>query len=585
MSWKLNPFTGKQDYYVSTAGTASVTSADFTSEISNRISDVDALSANLSLAVSALQTSVQTASAAATSVAAVASLAISVVSAAAAALSLTVSDHETRINTLSQSPGGGATTAYVLDQVSALSSKLSTISAHSDAVSVKGLQSAIDLIVNRVSVNSAVAGGASAGTSAAVIADARSAIAVLSVDTSANITSQVAAHSTTQKTDVASMIAVLSVSVSADITSQVNALSNALSADLRSAISVLSSKLSNISARSADGVASVKGLQSAVDQLSNRISGASQALSAHSVTQKADITSVSVAVFDAASANAVSIVNAHSATIMLDARSADTALSGVIKTDAISAIGVLSAVVSLLSINVTSVRDAEISNRNSAIQVASAAVSLLSINVTSVRDAEISNRNSAVQVASAAATSIGVLVSTLSARFVSALGALSQNDSTISVRVDTISNALSTVSARNGGGTSGKGLQTAFNQVSNKISATALKTYTWVLSAPAVGGLYGAQMIATVKAVKVIAATISASTDILVNVEKRPTFGAAGSNVLSADIDGSATPVSQAADTSAGAATITAGSWLYLDISGTSGTPACGIVVLQVGAP
>jgi hypothetical protein len=271
--------------------------------------------------------------------------------------------------------------------------------------------------------------------------------------------------------------------------------------------------------------------------------------------------------------------------------------------------------VAALSTNVTSVRDAEISNRNSAVQVASAAATsadghantvsaavvalslaasaainatsnALSLQIYSVRDAEISNRNSAIAALSLAASANitsqvqahsatqDTKISSLSALVISNIASINSN---IAI--------LSTVSARNGAGTSAKGLQTAFNQVSNKISATAQKTFTWVFSAPAVGGLYGAQLPATVVAVNAIFATLSSGTTITGNIEKRPTFGAAGSNVLSADITGSATPVSQAADTSAGAATITAANWLYVDISGTSGTPAAGIVVLQVKAP
>jgi hypothetical protein len=352
--------------------------------------------------------------------------------------------------------------------------------------------------------------------------------------------------------------------------------------------------------------------------LSDKVSVLSQAVSVLSVAVAAGgITSASAAALDdIVSAQAASIVSVLSAAL-----SARASVLSAAAADAVSIANVVSNQVSALSAagvssgNVVSAKFVSILN---AVSVLSQAVSVLSVAVTgggitsasaaalddivsaqaasivSVLSAALSERASALSqaisvvsvVAAEAATSAEL--ASVDARITSVANAVSNAASANAVSIanvvsGTLDTKISDLSARYVSGLAG--LSQNISVISNRVSAAHSKTYTWIISAPAVGGVYGAQIAATTKAIKIIAATISADTAIVVNVEKRPTFGAAGSNVLSADITGSATPVSQAADTSAGAATITAGNWLYLDISGTSGTPTVGIVVLEVGQP
>jgi hypothetical protein len=307
-------------------------------------------------------------------------------------------------------------------------------------------------------------------------------------------------------------------------------------------INTLSNQISAISAKNSAGTSS-KGLQTAVNVLSNRISEMSQKISvasaaATSADSHANTASAAATSVAAVASLHISTVSAAAAVLSLTVSDHETR----IQTLSASPGGGATTAYVLDQVSILSSKLSTISAKS-----ATGSVKGLQTGINAMGDR--------MSIASAAIASAEVMRSTLSAAHVSTNAVLSAF------------------------------LTGAYSVLSNRVSVVGTKTFMWVISAPAVGGLYGAQLEVTSKAVKVIAATISASTDIVVNIEKRPTFGAAGSNLLSADIDGSATPVSQAADTSAGAATITAGNWLYLDISGTSGSPAVGIVQLVVQQP
>jgi hypothetical protein len=173
---------------------------------------------------------------------------------------------EVRVSALSAAPAGVSVTSTELSAAGAtLSARIDSVygvSAKSGATSVKGLQSALNAIQNRVSANSGTGGGGSVTStefSAALAVSARS----------------------------------VGVSVKG-LQSALNALSNTLSdamsvgsatgVNLSARVNSVNTFLGGLSVRLSTGGTSVKGLQSVLNTLSNRISANSAAGGGGSVT-------------------------------------------------------------------------------------------------------------------------------------------------------------------------------------------------------------------------------------------------------------------------------------------------------------
>jgi hypothetical protein len=227
---------------------------------------------------------------------------------------------------------------------------------------------------------------------------------------------------------------------------------------------------------------------------------------------------------------------------------------------------------------------------------------VLSAQIISVRDAEISNRNSAVQVASAAATSADGHANTASAAATSADG----HANTVSVAAaDALSHAAAASAAATSCGAVASAAATSCGQVasaaatsvdarvtsvgndlsvvSNKLSNATFRGQTWVISAPAVGGIPGPRIGVNGTAKQINAYTISADTTVDFNIENRATVGAAGTDLMAADLACSLANASGAIN--AGVSALTAGNWLWIDISGTSGSPAALVITLTTTQP
>jgi hypothetical protein len=117
---------------------------------------------------------------------------------------------------------------------------------------------------------------------------------------------------------------------------------------------------------------------------------------------------------------------------------------------------------------------------------------------------------------------------------------------------------------------------------SDKLSGAQIDHYTWVISAPTTGQIPGPKLYAGQTAKRISGSTLTASTTITFNIESRPDLDSAGTNLLSdeqtASIDG-------ADNTTMANSALTADSWLVVDISGTSGTPALCVITLAVQKP
>jgi hypothetical protein len=104
------------------------------------------------------------------------------------------------------------------------------------------------------------------------------------------------------------------------------------------------------------------------------------------------------------------------------------------------------------------------------------------------------------------------------------------------------------------------------------------KTYTWVLASPVAGGIPGPYIPVPLSAVGVYAYCID-GTSITFNIEDRSIIGTPGTDIMVADLVAPTTGASQIAFSNPKLAT---GHWLWLDISGISGTPTKLCVTLQV---
>lgn len=102
---------------------------------------------------------------------------------------------------------------------------------------------------------------------------------------------------------------------------------------------------------------------------------------------------------------------------------------------------------------------------------------------------------------------------------------------------------------------------------------------TWVIRAPAVGGIPGPRISADCTAVRIDAFT-EGGTSIDFNVEIRTTIGSSGTDMMAADLTADSTGAS---DTSLAETALTAADWLYLDISAVSGDVELLCVVVTIG--
>jgi hypothetical protein len=101
--------------------------------------------------------------------------------------------------------------------------------------------------------------------------------------------------------------------------------------------------------------------------------------------------------------------------------------------------------------------------------------------------------------------------------------------------------------------------------------------FTWVVVAPAVGGIPGPQLKEAHTATR-ISSYVTSATSCTFNIEERGTIGSAGSNLLSSDQVAVATGAS---GTTFADSALAADAWLWLDISAVSGTPAAVVVTLS----
>ena len=98
---------------------------------------------------------------------------------------------------------------------------------------------------------------------------------------------------------------------------------------------------------------------------------------------------------------------------------------------------------------------------------------------------------------------------------------------------------------------------------------------TWVIDSPAVGGIYGAR-IDTARTIDRIEVWTDTGT-IDVNIEERTAPNTAGTNTMTADLQGTSSSANQ---TTFANDAIAAGNWLYLDISAVASSPTvAGITV------
>jgi hypothetical protein len=205
----------------------------------------------------------------------------------------------------------------------------------------------------------------------------------------------------------------------------------------------------------------------------------------------------------------------------------------------------------------------EISNRISADNVLSNLIS----NKASAVSSLVSVLSLAVSAAAATASNAN---SALSANLTSAANVLSNlisnKTSAVSALISTLSLAVSAMGAT----------------ASNLVSATNIKTDTWILPNPIVGGTPGRRIPRAGKVLSVNAYTTSAATTVTLNIETRTAVNAAGANLMSADVAVSNT---DCPGTMNAVSILSAGNWLWVDISAVSGGPSMCVVTLTSTTP
>ena len=113
---------------------------------------------------------------------------------------------------------------------------------------------------------------------------------------------------------------------------------------------------------------------------------------------------------------------------------------------------------------------------------------------------------------------------------------------------------------------------TSTNSVTTNSHTHALstkRTYTWVINTPGVGGIAGPRIPSNGTVVRVDS-YVTAATSATFNIQQRSTIGTTGTNVLSASMVATTTGVSSSSFSDS---SLTAGNWLWIQISAISGTP------------
>jgi len=145
------------------------------------------------------------------------------------------------------------------------------------------------------------------------------------------------------------------------------------------------------------------------------------------------------------------------------------------------------------------------------------------------------------------------------------------------------------VSGTSGGiGTSGTSGYSGYSGLSGAIgtgtsgysgySGASPMTYTWVIQNPAAGGIPGPRLKTAKTALRIDSYT-TAATNLWFNIEERSTIGTPGSNLLSGDLTAG---VTGATTTSFADANLAADNWLWVDITGVSGTVGTAVITLAV---
>lgn len=329
--------------------TVSALNQQVSSEISNRVSADNQLSANI-----------QTVSNAASNALSVASQALSLISVVSArtTAATSVKGLQSAINALS-----GRISAIAGGAGSVTSTEVSAVSAQA--------ASAINVVSNAVSIVSTAASNAlsvaNAASNAASIVSSRVA-SILSVDLSVH--SQAISVLSQQVSALSSQVSVVSVAVTS-VDTRVNTVSQQVSA-LSQAVSVLSQAWSVLSAVSARTTAatSVKGMQSIINALSGRISaavggggfaasalttGGTSVQGAQSVvnalSSRISVVSNAISILSVNAASANNAVSAQAASALSDSVSVGTATANALS----NAISALSLVVSPRRVVLTTV--------------------------------------------------------------------------------------------------------------------------------------------------------------------------------------------------------------------------------------
>lgn len=111
-------------------------------------------------------------------------------------------------------------------------------------------------------------------------------------------------------------------------------------------------------------------------------------------------------------------------------------------------------------------------------------------------------------------------------------------------------------------------------------SGTAVRTFTWVISNPATGGVLGPRL-SEAHTVTRIDSYVAAATSVVFNIEERSSIGSSGTDILAAD---QTADTDGASDTSFDNASLASGSWLYVDISAVNGSPSQLVITLTCEA-
>jgi hypothetical protein len=497
------------------------------------------------------------------------------VSAANALISNLTSAHNVLSNQVSANSGvggGGSVTstevsagdaAVSLQAASALSQALSTLSVTDAALSVRiDTQSqSISVLSQQVSVLSQAHSALSQNVSVMsnTLSNEISVRAATSASLHALVSNLTSAHNVLSNTvsDAQSAGDVISLAVS-NLTSAHNALSNVVSNIISAGgagVSVTSNELSAalaVSARafSASGSAttSVKGLQSAINRISNNLSNAmsagSHVMSVISAIKSA-VSGVSATSAGGGSATGLqAVVNALSNKIsataagsqsvtsleFVDLTSAHNALSN--RVSANSGVGGGGSVTSA-EYSVRSVGDVSTKGFQSVLNA-------LSTRISHAQSAASQALSAASQAASANAISIGNVVSAQAASALSqALSVLSVTDAALSVRGDSVWSAVSVlrsvISARSTGDVSTHGMQSIVNALSSRIAAGGGSvTSTEVSAGDAAVSLQAASALSqALSTVSVAVAAVSAA--VVAEVSNRTSADNAVSNAASAN--------------------------------------------------